>query len=264
MGILSLVKKIWGERLVRYSLIVGAVVSGFSLLAAAVNGLETTAAFFAWAQWIYERANTPWLGVFVVIAISFTLHHGLKKVAAAERVEGETTRQKLANETETVRALEARVAAARAEDLKLPMMMVQIAAFSHDIQNFRIFISNLRGRIGDCQRRVARLRNEQIPINSTLNMGFHLPNYDGLNGYSGTHITLELDGKLRPLPNINTPQIVANVFNASEQPSFIQALTENQRIAEEWVNQCENVLRDKEGEIRREIDNLGKAVVEHG
>jgi len=68
------------------ALALATIVAGMSALDALVGGIESLRDVRTWLIWAFERANTPWLGVFMLIFVGCLLWSGLKDIGkAAER-----------------------------------------------------------------------------------------------------------------------------------------------------------------------------------
>ena len=76
--------KLFASTRVRIAAFVAGIVVTGSAVSNAVNGLESLQDSFAWAFWAYERANTPWLGVFVLVALSALFYSGMRDIVKAE------------------------------------------------------------------------------------------------------------------------------------------------------------------------------------
>jgi len=95
----------WSNFRVRLSAKLAGVVILFSFLSTVVNGVESWRDIFGWAIWIYERANTPWIGLFVLVVIGIIYWSGVQQVIRenATRSESENDAALLNEEIEDLR-----------------------------------------------------------------------------------------------------------------------------------------------------------------
>jgi hypothetical protein len=98
-------RMLWKNAWVKRAAVIGGIATGLSGISALVHGIETMRDAFAWALWIYERANTPWLGLFILSLVAGMFWYGIKQVAAAAVRGDEAERQEATKRaTEEARA----------------------------------------------------------------------------------------------------------------------------------------------------------------
>jgi hypothetical protein len=89
----------WKRWQVWLAAVIGGAVVLFSAISAIVNGLESVRDVFAWAIWAYDRANTPWLGVFMLLLVGGLLWWGIKEMRNDAKIGNETNRTAWERET---------------------------------------------------------------------------------------------------------------------------------------------------------------------
>lgn len=80
--------------------LLAAIVVIVSAISALVNGVETVRDVFGWMIWAWERLNTPWLGLFMLVWVGWLLWRGLKDMAAAAERGNEKDRKAASRENE--------------------------------------------------------------------------------------------------------------------------------------------------------------------
>lgn len=239
----------------------GLAVGGVSAISGLLQGFQSVWDAMTWAVWIYEHANTPWLGVFMLFLVGWLLWSGIKQVEAAS-----------ANGDQKEMESNARVAQALEKAVKLPMMQVRLHIHRDEVGNLSRIIADAKRRMESIDRDLERYRQgEKFPVDRSP----RIPTFADTLGLDGSTFLPKIIRLPDWKPNWKHSGPVIDVehienhrkilyFDPSRNATLIRNEDVNRTVLDSRIHQLEtllekemNSLNHQERILEEEIKNAG-------
>ncbi len=179
----------------RVAIFVAGAVVFFSTVSALVNGVETVRDVFGWAIWVYERANTPWLGVFVLILIGGMLWWGIREGHKAMERGSDIAKSRDEAAMEAIKALRTELAS----EFEVPQLIAKITVLQKEYDKLQPAVEKAQDEVRKRGDRVRAFSESFDPNALTADDDMRSFRRTNANMAQSVQLARELAGVQEPL-----------------------------------------------------------------